>query len=137
MNTSKGMLNLLGVLAGLIALTAIGGGMAMLVGADQFPLEWLRDTPFTSYTIPALILAVVVGGSMLAAALSAFTRRPMTAMLASVAGLFLIGFITIEVLILKQTPPGPTWIEIIYFGLGAVIMGLGWSLQRGSRAQRA
>lgn len=136
MNASHGMLNLLGVLAGLIALTAIGGGMAMLAGADQFPLEWLRDTPFTNYTLPALILAVVVGGSMLAASVSAFTRRPMTAILSGLAGLFLIGFITIEVLILKQTPPGPTWIEIIYFGLGVLVLGLGWSLQRSGRAQK-
>jgi hypothetical protein len=58
----------IGVLAAFIALTAIGGGIAMLAGADQFPRDWLRDTPFSDYTLPALVLAIVVGGSSLVAA---------------------------------------------------------------------
>jgi hypothetical protein len=55
------------VLTGFIALTAIGGGGALLVGVEQqrFPLDWLRGTPFKDYTIPAILLAVVVGGSAL------------------------------------------------------------------------
>lgn len=54
----------------LIALSAIGGGIVMLGGTyqdgvlieaggrGQFPLEWLDNTPFSDYTIPALILAI-------------------------------------------------------------------------------
>ena len=53
-----------------IALSAIGGGIALLLGTykdgvlieaggrGQFPLEWLQQTPFSNYTIPALILAI-------------------------------------------------------------------------------
>jgi hypothetical protein len=36
----------------------------------------------------------------------------------------MVGYIVVEVLILKQVPPGPTWIEGVYFGLGLVIFGL-------------
>jgi hypothetical protein len=53
----------IGLLTGFIALTAIGGGIALLIGieGERFPLEWLQGTPFTDYTIPALLLALVVG----------------------------------------------------------------------------
>ena len=58
---------IIGIIAGFIALTAIGGGIVILTGVDQFPLEWLEGTPFPDYTIPALLLSVVVGGSGLGA----------------------------------------------------------------------
>lgn len=108
-----------------IALTAIGGGVAMLTGADRFPLEWLRGTPFADYTIPALVLAVVVGGSSLCAALLIFTKRAWGDRVAIAAGILLVGYISVEVLLLKQAPPGPTWIESMYFILGALVAGLG------------
>jgi peptidoglycan/LPS O-acetylase OafA/YrhL len=108
-----------------VALTAIGGGIAMLTGADRFPLEWLRGTPFADYTIPALVLIFVVGGSSLLAALLIFTKRELGTHIAVAAGLLLVGYIGVEVLILKQSPPGPTWIEILYFVLGALVAGMG------------
>ncbi len=113
------------ILAAFIALTAIGGGIAMLMGVDQFPLAWLQGTPFPNYTIPALVLAVVVGGSALLAALLIFIKPALGARIAILAGLLLVGFISVEVLILKQAPPGPTWIESMYFVLGALVAGLG------------
>lgn len=42
-------------------------------GRGQFPLEWLDNTPFSDYTIPALILAIGVGGSSLIAMVMVFT----------------------------------------------------------------
>jgi hypothetical protein len=114
----------IGMLAGFIALTAIGGGMAMLSGLDQFPLEWLVGTPFSDYTIPALLLAIVVGGSSLIAVVTIFTGRKVGGLASMMAGLIMAGFIGVEVLILKQVPPGPSLIESMYFGLGLVIFGL-------------
>jgi len=64
----------IGVPAAFNALSAIGGGIALLAGTSKdgvlieaggqarFPLEWLQDTPFSDYTIPALILTIGVGG---------------------------------------------------------------------------
>ncbi len=124
----------IGVLAGFIALTAIGGGVAMRVGAEanRFPLEWLRDTPFSDYTLPALLLAIVVGGSSLIAAVTVFTGRKVGVFASLAAGLIMVGYIVVEVLILKQVPPGPTVIEGVYFGLGLAIFGLAahlWSTE--------
>jgi len=114
----------IGILTGFVALTAIGGGIAMLVGADKFPLEWLQGTPFKDYTIPALILAIVVGGSSLLATVMIFMGHKVAMRASMVGGLILVGQIVVEVLILKQVPPGPTVIEVVYFILGLVIFGL-------------
>jgi hypothetical protein len=54
-----------GLCAGLVALTALSSGITLLVGAEaeRSPIAWLRGAPFTDYTIPALPLILVVGGS--------------------------------------------------------------------------
>jgi hypothetical protein len=117
-----------GLLAGLVALTSIGGGIAMLLGAEagRFPLAWLSGTPFSDYTIPALLLVIVVGGSALAASVFALRSHPLARVAALLAGLILIGYIVGEVLLLKQEPPGPTWMEIFYFALGLLMCFLAW-----------
>ena len=115
-------------IASFITLTAIGGGLAILVGADEFPLEWLSGTPFKDYTIPALILIFIVGGSALItaiAAIRALTQHPIQSPAAAIAGLIMSGHIVVEVSILKQVPPGPTWIEGVYFSLGCLLLLLG------------
>ena len=121
---------LITTIAAFIALTAIGGGIAMLIGADKFPLEWLRDTPFKDYTIPALILTLVVGGSSLLAAISVAFHRKIGTYATIVAGIIIAGFITVEVLLLEQDPPGPTAIEDLYFFFGSLLLVLGISLWR-------
>jgi hypothetical protein len=56
-----------------IALSAIGGGIVLLAGTyqdgvlrkaggrGQFPLQWLQHTPFSDYTVPALVLEIAGG----------------------------------------------------------------------------
>jgi hypothetical protein len=117
----KGLRIAIGAITGFIALTAIGGGIALLSGAEggRFPLEWLQGTPFKDYTIPALLLAIAVGGSSLVACVIIF-RNLKTGIISSLAsGIIMVGFIVVEVFILKQTPPGPTPIEKMYFILGS------------------
>lgn len=129
----RAMRFVIAVLAGFVALTAIGGGIAMLVGADQFPAEWLRGTPFRDYTIPALLLAVVVGGSSLLSAVLLFTAPRLGLLTSMAAGVILTGYVFVEVLILRQVPPGPTAIEVIYLCLGLLIVGLAAHLRSAKR----
>lgn len=121
------------ILTGFVALTAIAGGTAILIGADQFPLEWLPETPFTSYTIPALILAIAVGGSALVATVLLFAAPRSGIYAAMVAGMILTGYVVVEVLILKQVPPGPTPIELFYIAIGFITTGLAFSLRKFER----
>jgi hypothetical protein len=127
----------IGVPAAFNALSAIGGGIALLLGTYQdgvlieaggkvrFPLEWLQQTPFSDYTIPALILIIGVGGSSLSAAVLVFTGRDEGILASAVAGLVMAGFVFVEVVMLRQ---GISWIECLYCGLGLGISGLATSL---------
>lgn len=109
-----------------VALTAVGGGIALVAGleANRFPADWLKGTPFASYVIPGLILAVIVGGSAALAAVF-MLRSPASGALASMlAGAVMMGWIVAEILILEQ-PSEPTWTEVFYFalGLGMAVLG--------------
>lgn len=104
-------------LTAFIALTAIGGGSAMLVGADRFPSAWLQGTPFSNYTIPALVLANVVGGCALVAALTILTGREMGVRTSVAAGLITAGYIVVELVILNDGE-WISWIEGLYLVLG-------------------
>jgi len=119
----KGLRIVIGVLTVFIALTAIGGGIALLRGAEasRIPIEWLDGTPFKDYTIPALLLAIAVGGSSLVACVTILTGRNAGTPASMLAGLIMMGYVVVEALILKQVPPGPTPIEYLYFGLGLAI----------------
>src|SRR6266699_6916956 len=95
----------IGMLEALIALSAIGGGIVLLAGTyqngvlieaggrGQFPLAWLQNTPFSDYTIPALVLAIGVGGSSLLAAVTIFTGHKVGVLASAVAGLVMAGYI--------------------------------------------
>ena len=123
----------IGIAEAFIALTAIAGGVLMLAGSyqngvlieaggrGQFPLQWLVNTPFTDYTIPALILAICVGGSSLIGAVTIFTGREIGVVVSLLAGLILAGYTVVEVVMLGQ---GISWVEGLYFGLGLLITGL-------------
>jgi hypothetical protein len=113
---------LIAVLTGFVALSAIGGGIAILVGVDKFPIEWLRNMPFSDYTIPALVLAIVVGGSSLTAAVTMFTSRQVGVVASMVAGLIMAGWILVEIVTINA--PRPSWIEGAYLAVGLVVFGL-------------
>lgn len=131
----KGLRIVIGGITAFIALTAIGGGMALLSGleGERFPLVWLEGTPFKNYTIPALLLTIVVGGSSLIACITIFKNLKTGIVFSLVAGMIMVGFIAVEVLILKQSPPGPTPIEKMYFTLGVttfLLAGFLWRKER-------
>ncbi len=111
-------------LTGFSALTAIGGGTALVLGLDRFPASWLLGTPFRSYVVPGLILAFVVGGSALVAFVLWWRSGRAAAWASVLAGSIMMGWIAGEVLMLKQ-PVAPTPIEVTYFAIGALTLALG------------
>jgi hypothetical protein len=89
-------------LAVFVALTSIGCGVALAVGAHPLPRTWLRGSPLPDYTVLGLVMAVVVGGSALQAA--ALLRAGCVAgvLSAALAGLLLLGFEVAEVLLIDR-----------------------------------
>jgi hypothetical protein len=118
------------VLEVVVGLGAIGGGLAILTGAfDQwFSLAWLQGTPFSDYTIPGLVLLVVVGGGMLLGAATQFIQREWAVLLSAALGLILLGWEVVEVAIVDRYPqaviPSTVAQQILFTVFGLVIFGL-------------
>jgi hypothetical protein len=120
-------------LSGFDAVSAVVGGALILAGVDRFPTSWLQNTPFKDFTIPALTLTIVVGGSSLSASIALVARFPSANLLASAAGALMVGWIGCEVAVINAPKPSAT--EIVYAIAGALLLGLG--LWRHSRRARS
>jgi hypothetical protein len=121
------------ILTGLIGLTAIAGGLALIIGAvtpsavgsivpDR---SYLGGSPFTSYTVPGLVLAVVVGGLHLVAALLVGRASAAGPFVTAVAAFGLLIWIFVQMMFIPFSP-----LQAIYFAaglseLGLVLLGLG------------
>lgn len=116
------------VLQLLIAFNAIGGSMYAFGGAPDVPPEWLEGTPFDSYLVPGLILLVAVGGGMSAAALILLARHPRAPEASIAAGLVLIAWITVQMLIIVPDG-GFSWLQPTMLLAGMVTIALSLKLK--------
>jgi hypothetical protein len=115
------------VLEALVALGAIAGGLSLVTGTITFPPAWLQGTPFSDYTIPGLVLAIVVGGSALCAAATVFIHREWAALVSVAAGLLMAGYEVVHFALIDHLE----WFYVRYFVLGLVIFGLATYLWMG------
>ena len=108
-----------------VAVTAVAGGIALVTGMERkrFSPELTKRTPFKSYTVPGLLLGVVVGGTSLVATVATLRDRRSGPLASAVAGATLIGWIAGEVCILP--PETHSWIEVGYASLGLVMCAAG------------
>lgn len=126
----KGIRIALAAIETFIGLGAVGGGLAILTGAfDQwFPLTWLQGTPFSDYTIPGLILLIVVGGGMLFAAATQFIQREWTVFLSAAMGFVMLGWIAFEIVIIDRYAqaivPSTVVQQVLFPALALVMIGL-------------
>ena len=107
-----------------VALTAVFGGLALAIGIDKFPAEWLIGMPFSSYLLPGLILGVVVGGSASAAVVVALRRPDAGALASMLAGAILLGWLLGERLILPPAAFSPRfwWLEALYIAAALLMV---------------
>ncbi len=126
----KGIRIALAVIEACIGMAAIGGGIALLIGAmDQWlPVTFLQGTPFSDYIIPGLVLTIVVGGGMLLAAATQFIQREWVVLLSVTMGLVMIVWEIVEGAIIdryEQAVVPSTMVQQVLFSvLGLVIIGL-------------
>lgn len=104
-----------------VALSCFVGAIGLVVGFMNIPLSVLQGTPFVDFTVPALILGVVVGGSALAAAaIGLYGPRRFEAWATAGAGAILVGWMTVELIMIGLGTP----IQVVYLTLGLVMVGL-------------
>jgi len=130
------------VIEAAIGLSAIQGGIALLRGdfMNVLPIAWLAGTPFSDYTIPGLVLVIVVGGSALLAAATVFIDREWAVLVSVLAGLIMAGFEVVEAVCLDSKVgnafPTVLGLQLFYFVLGLAVFGLaGYLWMREYRGQ--
>ena len=96
------------------ALSALGGGVAVLGGWLAMPLSMIEGSVFGSYLIPGLVLLVVVGGTQLLAAALLIARRESALLWTAVAGLGMLIWIFVETGIIR----GQSFLQVLYFSTG-------------------
>jgi hypothetical protein len=117
-----------------LAVSAIVGAIGLVVGFMNIPLSALHGTPFADYTVPALVLGFVVGGSALVAAAIAlvvprrgalFGAWRLDALASAVAGCIMVGWMAIEVALIGLG----SWVQPAYFVVGLLMIGFAVLLQ--------
>jgi hypothetical protein len=136
--TEKVRLGVAGIIAILLlALLAVGaffGGWELMHPAADgsgmgMPLEYLKNSPFTSYVIPGLLLFVVFGVGSVVAALAGILRHWSAPYLTFALGVGQMIWITVELLMVQVVHPV---LHPALFGWGIVVAVLAYVWHRGN-----
>jgi hypothetical protein len=103
------------------ALSAVVGAVGLAVGFMNIPVSVLNGTPFTDFTVPALLLGIAVAGSALAAAVIAgYGPRQFDALASAVAGCITVGYLTVEIAMIGLG----AWPQVVWLLVGLVMIAL-------------
>jgi hypothetical protein len=94
----------------------LGAVLAIAANGAGVPLEYLANSPFSSYFVPGLVLGVIVGGTQLAAAIALLAKRHTALLLSAIAGFGMLIWIFVELAIMLQY----SWLQAAYFILGGL-----------------
>jgi hypothetical protein len=109
------------------AVSAIVGAVGLVVGFMEIPVSALAGTPFPDFTVPALLLGFVVGGSALVAAvLTSFGPPRLGALASAAAGCITVGWLTIQIAMIGLV----AWPQLVWFLDGLLMIGLAALLWR-------
>ena len=100
------------------ALSAIGGGIALAAGGLGVPTVLLRHTPFDSFVVPGIFLAVVIGGSATIGAIALLVHWRRALVTSAAAGAVMVGWILGEALLVE----GFNWLQGLYLLTGSIVM---------------
>lgn len=114
-----------------VALTSITGGAVMVasasLGTDRMglppeillPPELLQGSPFNSYLVPGLLLALVVGGFHVAGFILLMKHRRRAPLAAAVAGYSILIWIFVQMVFVPFSV-----LQAVYFAAGLAELGL-------------
>ena len=127
MNPQQATRNTLLAVEAFVALTAFAGGIALMLGAlipdlslaITPPAEYLENSPFSSYLVPGLVLALVLGGVHAIAFVLLLRWRPTALFAATAAGYAALIWIFVQMMVIPFS-----FLQAVYFMAGAVELGL-------------
>ena len=102
------------------AASAIAGAIGLVVGFMNIPASVLIGTPFSGFTVPAMLLGAVVGGSaLLAGAVTALGPRQFGAPATAIAGCVTVGWLAVEIAMIGLG----SWLQVFYLFVGLLMIG--------------
>ena len=135
MKKSKGLVNGLVVLQMFIGLGAVGGGLLLILKPSGailgLPLDMLRNSPFSNYLVPGIVLLLVNGLGSLVGAAASFRRYRYAGETAVALGAFLAAWIIFQVYWIADFH----WIHASYLSLGILEVILGLLLRKALRKE--
>ncbi len=103
-------------------MTAIVFGALLVIYPDgsviNLPLSLLNFTPFKDFTIPGLILSVIVGGANLYAGILHLYNRPGRFAWSTWAGILLFGWIIVQIALIQQV----NGLQLLFAAVGVAIV---------------
>ena len=100
------------------AISAIGGGLALMTGWIPEQPSWVQHTDFSSLYFPGVILMAIVGGSSLVAALAMLKHSAGWQFSSILAGVIMLFWIVGEIASIH----GFHFLQVIYFLTGGMII---------------
>jgi hypothetical protein len=121
------------VLQAVVALTAAGGGTALVAGALVSTTSgaitpsdaYLDGSPFTGYLLPGVLLLVVIGGFHAAAFVAGLRRSPWAPLAAAAAAIALLTWIFVQMIWIPFSPLQAVYEVVAMVELGLVLVQLG------------
>jgi hypothetical protein len=125
------------VAVGYLAVTAMWGAALLMnepTGSPmQIPVRVLEHSPFNSFLIPGIILLVSSGFLGIAVFLLALFRARGYGWWIAFQGCVLFGWITIEVMMLREV----VWLHYVYWGIALLLVACGWALRNQAKSAPA
>jgi hypothetical protein len=117
------------IVTALVGLTAVAGGLALVVGFEADLVapatSVLAGSGFSSFLVPGLLLAIVVGGTQLAAAVLAVVRSRWTVLAVTIAAVVLLVWIFVETALIPWSVLQALYFAVGLGEIGLVLVGLG------------
>ena len=100
------------------ALSAVGGGIALMAAVTPPQASWVAHTDFSGLYFPGVVLMAVVGGSSLVAAVAMMKHAVAWQLSSILAGVVMVVWIVAEVASIR----GFHFLQVIYFVTGALVV---------------
>jgi hypothetical protein len=117
-----------------LGIGAVAGGAILILDPSgkllQMPLSLLDHSPFHSFLIPGIILFAANGVLSLLIMIAVIRRSDGNGLLVAFQGCVIIGWITVEVIMIR----GVAWPHYVYWAIGLVLIATGLALRRENSA---
>jgi hypothetical protein len=107
-----------------MGVAAVAGGVYLLGGAHGLSREWLRGAPFRTFLWPGILLLVLVGGSLVAAAALLIAQAHAGRLVSVEAGVVFLGWTGM----LLVTAGYRHWLQLLSVALGIAVVVLSLAL---------